>query len=55
MITKYSLVLPCFNELENLTLIENEMKLANKRYSKILKKVRSASIPEKSFEDFINE
>ena len=46
---------PSVNELENLTLIENEMKLANKRYSKILKKVSSASIPEKSFEDFINE
>ena len=46
---------PSVNELENLTLIENEMKLANKRYSKILKKVSSTSIPEKSFEDFINE
>lgn len=46
---------PSANELENLALIENEMKSANKRYSKILKKVSSTLIPEKSFEDFINE
>ena len=46
---------PSANELENLALIENEMKSANKRYSKILKKVSSKLIPEKSFEDFINE
>ena len=46
---------PSSNELENLALIENEMKSANKRYSKILKKVNSTLIPEKSFEDFINE
>jgi len=46
---------PSVNELENLALIENEMKSANKRYSKILKKVNSTLIPEKSFEDFINE
>ena len=46
---------PSANELENLALIENEMKSANKRYSKILKKVNSTLIPEKSFEDFINE
>ena len=46
---------PSANELENLALIENEMKSANKRYSKILKKVSSSLIPEKSFEDFINE
>ena len=46
---------PSANELENLALIENEMKSANKRYSKILKKVNSTLIPEKPFEDFINE
>ena len=46
---------PSANELENLALIESEMKSANKRYSKILKKVSSSLIPEKSFEDFINE
>ena len=46
---------PSANELENLALIENEMKSANKRYSKILKKISSSLIPEKSFEDFINE
>ena len=46
---------PSANELENLALIENEMKSANKRYSKILKKVNSTLLPEKSFEDFINE
>ena len=46
---------PSANELENLALIENEMKSANKRYSKILKKVNSTLIPKKSFEDFINE
>ena len=46
---------PSANELENLALIENEMKSANKRYNKILKKVNSTLIPEKSFEDFINE
>ena len=46
---------PSANELENLALIENEMKSANKRYSKILKKVDSEFMPEKSFEDFINE
>ncbi|GIR21683.1 MAG: hypothetical protein CM15mP36_08900 [Flavobacteriales bacterium] len=46
---------PSANELENLVLIENEMKSANKRYSKILKKVNSTLIPKKSFEDFINE
>ena len=46
---------PSANELENLVLIENEMKSANKRYSKILKKISSSLIPEKSFEDFINE
>ena len=46
---------PSANELENLALIENEMKSANKRFSKILKKVSSSLIPEKSFEDFINE
>ena len=38
---------PSANELENLALIENEMKSANKRYSKILKKVNSTLIPEK--------
>jgi len=46
---------PSANELENLALIENEMKSANKRYSKILKKVNYTLIPKKSFEDFINE
>ena len=46
---------PSANELENLVLIENEMKSANKRYDKILKKVDSEFMPEKSFEDFINE
>ncbi len=46
---------PSANELENLALIENKMKVANKRYSKILKKVSSELMPEKSFEDFINE
>ena len=46
---------PSANELENLVLIENEMKSANKKYSKILKKVSSKLIPEKSFEDFVNE
>jgi len=46
---------PSANELENLALIENEMKSANKRYGKILKKVDSEFMPEKSFEDFINE
>ena len=46
---------PSANELENLALIENEMKSANKRYGKILKKVDSKFMPEKSFEDFINE
>ena len=40
---------PSANELENLALIENEMKSANKRYSKKLKKVSSTLIPEKSF------
>jgi len=46
---------PSANELENLALIENEMKSANKRYGKILKKVDSEFMPEKSFDDFINE
>ena len=46
---------PSANELENLALIENEMKSVNKRYSKILKKVSSTLMPKKSFEDFINE
>ena len=39
---------PSANELENLALIENEMKSANKRYVKILKKVDSEFMPEKS-------
>lgn len=46
---------PSANELENLALIEKEMKKANKRYVKILKKIDSEQIPEKSFDDFIKE
>ncbi len=46
---------PSANELDNLALIEEEMKLANKRYSKIIKKIKPELIPEKTFDDFINE
>ena len=46
---------PSANELENLTLIENEMKLAEKKYNKIVKKIDFDLIEIKSFEDFVNE
>ena len=46
---------PSANELENLELIEKEMKSANKSYSKIIKKISSELLPKKSFDDFINE
>ena len=46
---------PSANELENLSLIENEMKLAQKKYNKIVKKVDFDLIKIKSFEDFVNE
>ena len=46
---------PSANELDNLALIEEEMKSANKRYSKIIKKIKPELIPEKTFDDFINE
>ena len=46
---------PSANELENLELIEKEMKSANKRYDKIIQKISSELLPEKSFDDFINE
>jgi len=46
---------PSANELENLSLIENEMKLAKKKYNKIVKKIDFDLIKIKSFEDFVNE
>ena len=46
---------PSANELENLELIEKEMKSANKRYGKIIQKISSELLPKKSFDDFINE
>ena len=46
---------PSANELDNLALIEEEMKSVNKRYSKIIKKIKPELIPEKTFDDFINE
>ena len=46
---------PSANELDNLALIEEEMKSANKRYSKIIKKINPELMPEKTFDDFINE
>ena len=46
---------PSANELENLALIEKEMKKANKRYVKILKKIDYEQIPKKSFDDFVKE
>ena len=46
---------PSANELDNLALIEEEMKSANKRYSKIIKKINPELKPEKTFDDFINE
>ena len=46
---------PSANELDNLALIEEEMKSANKRYSKIIKKIKPELMPEKTFDDFINE
>ena len=46
---------PSANELDNLALVEGEMKSANKRYSKIIKKIKPELMPEKTFDDFINE
>ena len=46
---------PSANELDNLALIEEEMESANKRYSKIIKKIKPELMPEKTFDDFINE
>ena len=46
---------PSANELDNLALIEEQMKSANKRYSKIIKKIKPELMPEKTFDDFINE
>ena len=46
---------PSANELENLSLIENKMKLAEKKYNKIIKKIDFDLIKIKSFEDFVNE
>ena len=46
---------PSANELDNLILIEEEMKSANKRYSKIIKKINPELMPKKTFDDFINE
>ncbi len=46
---------PSANELDNLVLIEEEMKSANKRYSKIIKKINPELMPKKTFDDFINE
>ena len=46
---------PSANELDNLALIEEEMKSANKRYSKIIKKINPELMPKKTFDDFINE
>ena len=46
---------PSANELDNLALIEEEMKSANKRYSKIIKKIKPELMPKKTFDDFINE
>ena len=46
---------PSTNELDNLALIEEEMKSANKRYSKIIKKIKPELMPEKTFHEFINE
>ena len=46
---------PSANELDNLALIEEEMKSANKWYSKIIKKIKPELMPEKTFDDFINE
>ena len=46
---------PSANELDNLALIEEEMKSANKKYSKIIKKIKPELMPEKTFDDFINE
>ena len=46
---------PSANELDNLALIKDEMKLANKRYYKIIKKINPELMPKKTFDDFINE
>ena len=46
---------PSANELDNLALIEEGMKSANKRYSKIIKKINPELMPKKTFDDFINE
>ena len=46
---------PSANELDNLALIEEEMESANKRYSKIIKKIKPELMPKKTFDDFINE
>ena len=46
---------PSANELDNLALIKDEMKSANKRYYKIIKKINPESMPKKTFDDFINE
>ena len=46
---------PSANELDNLALIEKGMKSANKRYSKIIKKIKPELMPKKTFDDFINE
>ena len=46
---------PSANELDNLALIEEGMKSANKRYSKIIKKINPELMPDKTFDDFINE
>ena len=46
---------PSSNELDNLMLIEKEMKSGKNKYEKLLKKVDLSYLSLKSYEDFINE
>ncbi len=46
---------PSSNELDNLALIEEEMNLAKKSYTKIIKKINPELMPKKTFDAFINE
>jgi len=46
---------PSSNELDNLMLIEKEMKSGKNKYEKLLKKVDLSSLSLKSYEDFITE
>ena len=47
--------IPSANEMDNLSLIENEMKLARNSYNKILKKIDISQMNLKTFEEFIED